>query len=96
MNKRLPEMPNLGSEVYAPMMPVVPWKNISNIRVSKVTTHDGSFNGAVLDVKVTEEELEEFCCRQASEKVFTARWQCISGFLYECSADATQSGCDSQ
>lgn len=38
----------------------IPWENISNIRVSKVTTHDGSFNGAVLDVKATKEELDQF------------------------------------
>jgi hypothetical protein len=38
----------------------VPWKNISNIRVSKVATHDGSTNGAVLNVKATEEELQDF------------------------------------
>ncbi|MDO9365487.1 MAG: hypothetical protein Q7T58_03960 [Methylotenera sp.] len=38
----------------------VPWENISNIRISKVSTHDGSFNGAVLDVKATEEELVAF------------------------------------
>lgn len=38
----------------------IPWENISNIRVSKVTTHDGSFNGAVLDVIATKEELDQF------------------------------------
>ncbi len=165
MNKRLPEMPNLGSEVYAPMMPTwfthllrllsvlfavalawfsihdwakmplwvqllvcilvpafffsalhskgwsqysstpffladhlgmyfkhkhaltthlgknaeiennrrkswlfVSWENISNIRVSKVTTHDGSFNGAVLDVKATDEDIEEFFAGRQVDK----------------------------
>ena len=38
----------------------VPWENISNIRVSKVATHDGSFNGAVLDIKATNEEIDSF------------------------------------
>jgi hypothetical protein len=42
----------------------VPWENIANIRVSKVTTHDGSFNGAVLDVKATKEELDQFFGRR--------------------------------
>ena len=46
----------------------VPWQNISNIRVAKVATHEGSFNGAVLDIKATNEESEEFFAGRKIDK----------------------------
>lgn len=50
----------------------VPWENISNIRVSKVKTHEGSFNGAMLDVKATADELDSFFgVRQADKDKIT-------------------------
>lgn len=41
----------------------VPWKNISNIRVSKIFTHHGSTSAAMFDVKATEDELADFLGR---------------------------------
>lgn len=38
----------------------VPWENISNIRVAKVVSYDGTSEGAAMDVKATAEEVTDF------------------------------------
>lgn len=46
----------------------VPWENISNIRVAKVISHDGTSEGAALDVKATAEEIAQYFIDDLKDK----------------------------
>ena len=46
----------------------VPWENISNIRLAKVISHEGTSEGAAMDVKATAEEVAQFFIDDLKDK----------------------------